>query len=43
MLHSKCRQTSFGFANDIALQMENEHTKKVDTGTQHVIENNDVL
>ena len=38
---SKGMQTSLGFGNNMAFQMEDEHMEKVDTGTQHDNENHD--
>ena len=38
---NKFTQTSLGFGNDMAIQTEDEHKEKVDTGTQHDIENRD--
>ena len=38
---SKCTHTSLDFGNDMATQTEDEHKEKVNTGTQHDIENHD--
>ena len=39
---SKCTQTRLGLGNDMAIQTEDEHKEKVDTGTQGDFENQDV-